>query len=56
VGTAERDPVVYLSARNIPGVEVQPADQFNAYVVLKRKRLLLTRAALDRLIQKNRQS
>jgi large subunit ribosomal protein L4 len=49
VGTARHDPLVYKSARNIPGVEVAAASQFNAYTVLKRKRLLLTRAALDEL-------
>lgn len=40
---------VYRSARNIRGVEVTPASQFNAYGVLKPKRLLLTRAALEEL-------
>jgi large subunit ribosomal protein L4 len=49
VGTAERDMNLYRSARNIPGVEVAPASQFNAYTVLKQKRLVLTRAALDQL-------
>jgi large subunit ribosomal protein L4 len=49
VGTAERDMNVYRSARNIPGVEVAPASQFNAYTVLKQKRLVLTRAALEQL-------
>src|SRR6516225_58084 len=29
VGTAVHDPVVYKSARNIPGVEVAPTSQFN---------------------------
>ena len=49
VGTAQHDPVLYKSARNIPGVEVAPASQFNAYTVLKQKRLLLTKAALEQL-------
>jgi large subunit ribosomal protein L4 len=40
---------VYLSARNIAGVEVSPAAQFNAYQVLRPKRLLLTRAAVQEL-------
>ncbi len=40
---------VYLSARNIQGLEVHPASQFNAYAVLRPKRLLLTRAALEEL-------
>jgi large subunit ribosomal protein L4 len=49
IGTAGLDDKVYRSARNIRGVEVLPATQFNAYMVLKQKRLLLTRAALDEL-------
>jgi len=49
VGTAENDPAVYKSARNIRGVEVQAASQFNTYSVLRPKRLLLTKAALEAL-------
>jgi large subunit ribosomal protein L4 len=48
----DEDQTIYLSARNIPGVEVQPASQFNTYGVLRPKRLLLTRAALEELRQK----
>lgn len=51
VGIAEPDKNLYLSARNIPTVEVMPASQFNAYVVLKQKRLVLTRSALEALRQ-----
>jgi large subunit ribosomal protein L4 len=49
IGTAKLDPIVYKSARNIRGVEVAPASEFNAYTVLRQKRLVLTRAALDAL-------
>lgn len=49
IGTAGVDQAVYRSARNIPGVEVYPASEFNAYTVLRQKRLVLTRAALDQL-------
>jgi large subunit ribosomal protein L4 len=49
VGIAGPDEKLYKSARNIPGVEVTPASQFNAYTVLRQKKLLLTRAALDEL-------
>jgi large subunit ribosomal protein L4 len=49
IGTAGYDPNVYKSGRNIDGVQVLPAAEFNAYVVLKQKRLVLTRAALDAL-------
>lgn len=49
LGTAQYDPIVYKSARNIEGVEVLPASQFNAYAVLKQKRLVLTKAAFEAL-------
>jgi large subunit ribosomal protein L4 len=47
IGTAGLDQNVYRSARNIEGVQVLPAGEFNCYTVLKQKRLLLTRAALE---------
>jgi large subunit ribosomal protein L4 len=52
ISMAGRDDILYKSARNIRGVEVLPASQLNAYTVLRQKRLLLTRAALDELRQK----
>ena len=51
IATAGNDPVVYKSARNIKGVEVLPAGELNTYAVLRPKRLVLTRAALDQLRQ-----
>ncbi|MBY0513607.1 MAG: 50S ribosomal protein L4 [Gemmataceae bacterium] len=47
IGTNGLDANVYRSARNIEGVKVLPAAEFNCYTVLKQKRLLLTRAALE---------
>jgi large subunit ribosomal protein L4 len=52
IGTAGLQPTVYKSARNIRGVEIAPAAEFNVYSILKQKRLVLTRAALDELRQK----
>jgi large subunit ribosomal protein L4 len=49
VGTTDYDRNLYLSSRNIPEVEVLPVSQFNTYIVLRQKRLLLTRAALEEL-------
>jgi len=49
LGIKDYDRNIYLSARNIPEVQVLPASQFNAYTVLRQKRLVLTRAALDEL-------
>jgi large subunit ribosomal protein L4 len=49
IGTDKLDQTVYKSARNLEGVRVLPASDFNAYEVLRPKRLVLTRAALDTL-------
>jgi large subunit ribosomal protein L4 len=40
---------IYRSARNIRGMAVLPASQLNAYQVLRPKRLVLTKAALQEL-------
>ena len=56
ISMAGRDDVLYKSARNIRGVEVLPASQLNAYTVLRQKKLLLTRAALDELRQKEKKA
>ncbi|MFL5339696.1 MAG: 50S ribosomal protein L4 [Gemmataceae bacterium] len=53
IGTAGLDQKLYRSARNIRGVELLPVAQFNAYTILKQKRLVLTRAALDELRKKS---
>ena len=50
IGTNKLDENVYKSARNIDGVKVLPATEFNCYTVLKQKRLVLTRAALNALV------
>ncbi|MDB5313040.1 MAG: rplD [Gemmataceae bacterium] len=47
IGTAGMDANVYKSARNIDSVKVLPAAELNCYTVLKQKRLLLTKAALE---------
>jgi large subunit ribosomal protein L4 len=49
IGTNGLNPNAYKSARNIPGVAIMPAAEFNTYMVLRQKRLVLTRAALDEL-------
>ena len=54
VGTAVQDPVVYRAARNIDGVVVAPAAEFNAYTVLRQKLLVLTKDALETLKTKAR--
>lgn len=52
IGNDNYDTVLYKSARNIPGIEVMPVPQWNAYTVLKPKKLLVTQAALDLLLGK----
>jgi large subunit ribosomal protein L4 len=49
IGTDKLDPNVFKSARNIDGVKVLPAAEFNCYTVLKQRRLVLTRSALEAL-------
>jgi large subunit ribosomal protein L4 len=49
VATADLDLVAYKSGRNIEGVTVAPVRELNALSVLKPKRLLVTRAALDKI-------
>ena len=49
VATAGLDRNLYLSARNIRGVCVSPVGELNAHKVLSRRRLLVTRGALDAL-------
>jgi large subunit ribosomal protein L4 len=60
IGTAglskEDQERVWKSARNIPGVEVKPVAEFNAYGVLRPKKLVLTRAALDQLREAGRKT
>jgi large subunit ribosomal protein L4 len=51
VTTAKYDRNVYFSARNIAGVSVAPAAELNALDVLSSRRLLMTKDALDALVQ-----
>jgi len=51
VGKSEIDEkqTIYRSARNIRGVEVAPTGLFNAYQILRPRRIVLTKAALTEL-------
>lgn len=51
VATAKYDENVYRSARNIAGVTVSPAGELNALSVLSSRRMLITKAALDTLVE-----
>jgi large subunit ribosomal protein L4 len=50
VVVAEPDEVVWKSGRNVPKTEIRPAALLNAYEVLRRRMLLLTREALEALL------
>jgi large subunit ribosomal protein L4 len=49
IGTDKLDAVIYKSARNLEGVRVLPTSDFNAYEILRPKKLVLTKAALEAL-------
>ncbi len=49
VATNDYDSNVYLSARNLPGVAVTRVADLNALSILRPKRVLLTREALESL-------
>jgi len=51
VATVKYDENVYRSARNIAGVSVAPAGELNALSVLSSRRILITKAALDSLVE-----
>ncbi|GAB4147853.1 MAG: 50S ribosomal protein L4 [Planctomycetaceae bacterium] len=42
---------VWASGRNLPGVQVSPVMEFNAYDLLHQKQLVITKAAMDRFRQ-----
>ena len=48
--TADQDNVVYRSGRNIRGLDVTPVRQLNALSVLRPKRMVVTRDAIDRIV------
>lgn len=51
VAVAQPDDVVYRSARNIPKVAVRSVAELNAFDVATRQKMLLTRSAMDTLLQ-----
>lgn len=55
-GRSKANHNLYLSARNIPSVQVAPARQFNVYTLLRQKRLVLSKAALEELRQVGKKS
>lgn len=41
------DPIVYRSGRNIPRVEIRQVQELSAYEILRRRKLVFTRAAFE---------
>lgn len=50
IATKDGDKGTYLSGRNIHGVHVAPVRELNAYMLLRSKRLLLTKPAIDAIL------
>ena len=50
VAIEKLNPAVYKSGRNIPKTEVRPVHELNAYEILRRRKLLFTKAALEAVI------
>lgn len=48
----ENDRNTYLSARNIKNADIRLVDDLNAYEVLLRKKLIFSKAAFERLLQR----
>ncbi len=51
IGTGAYDKNVYLSVRNMSDVAVMPVAEFNAYDVLKHKKVLVTKEGFGKLVQ-----
>jgi large subunit ribosomal protein L4 len=50
VAIEKLNPAVYKSGRNIPKTEVRPVYELNAYEILRRRKLLFTKAAFEAVI------
>jgi ribosomal protein L4 len=46
----DADRNVYLSARNIPNIDVRLVEELTAYEVLRRRKLVFSRPALERML------
>jgi large subunit ribosomal protein L4 len=52
IGTPQLDRLLYRCGRNLPGVSILPITEFNCYQLLRHNRLLLSREALEALLQR----
>lgn len=53
LATNESDTNVYLSGRNIPNTDIRRVDELNAYEVLRRRKLIFTKPAFERLTHRS---
>ncbi len=47
----EIDNKIYLSSRNIPRLSVYPADKVSTYDILKHRKIMIFKSAVDRLVE-----
>jgi large subunit ribosomal protein L4 len=47
----QSDDTLYRSGRNIPKTEIKPLGEVNAYEILRRRKLVLTKSAFDALVR-----
>jgi len=48
---AQRDEVIYRSARNIPKTDVRTVEELNAWDVARRQKMIVSRQAMDALLE-----
>lgn len=53
VATEAHAPNVYMSGRNIPGLTISPVSDLNALVIMRPRKVLLTKAAVELLKSKS---
>lgn len=53
---AEPDSNLHLSSRNIPKTDVRLVEELNAYEILRRRKLVFTKAAFDRMVASKQSS
>ena len=52
IGGRELDPGFARAARNLPGIDVLPVQGINVYDILRRRKLVLTKAAVTALVER----
>jgi len=50
VALESHDPAVFKSGRNIPRTDIRQVHELNAYEILRRKKVIFTRKALEAVV------